>query len=78
MFNYHLIKNNEEGYCVLHEEGKGYYLSKVEIVTSLNYNPVEVGSKKDCENFIKKVNFLNIMNEWRKWEKKNVGIINNF
>jgi len=57
MFNNHIINKNEEKYCVLHEEGKGYYISRIEIAKSLNCNPVEEGSKEDCENFIKKVKF---------------------
>jgi hypothetical protein len=56
MFNYVQIKKKDEGYCVLHKEDKGYYLSRVEIAKSLNFEPVETGSKKDCEYFIKNKN----------------------
>lgn len=56
MFNYIQLKKKDEGYCVLHKEDKGYYLSRIEIARSLNFEPVEKGTKKDCEIFIKNNN----------------------
>jgi hypothetical protein len=56
MINKTQIKKKEVEYCVLHKEGKGHYLSKVEIAKSLSFDPIEVGSKKDCEIFIKNKN----------------------
>ncbi len=61
MLNNVQIKKREEGYCVLHKEDKGFYLSKVEIARSLNFEPVETGSKKDCENFINNKSGSNIV-----------------
>jgi hypothetical protein len=56
MFNYVQIKKKDEGYCVLYKADKGYYLSKVEIARSYNFETVETGTKKDCLNFIKNKN----------------------
>lgn len=75
MFQSHIINKKEERYCVLHDEEKGYYLTRLKIARSLNCNPVEAGSKKDCEIFIKKVNFLIFMSEWKKWGKRNFELI---
>ena len=56
MNNYAQLKKKDEGYCVLHKEDKGYYLSRIDIAKSMNFEPVETGTKKDCENFIKNNN----------------------
>jgi len=56
MFNKPPVKKKEIEYCVLHKEDKGYYLSRVEIAKPLNLDPVQVGSKKDCLNYIKNNN----------------------
>jgi len=50
------MKIKKEEYCVLYIESKGYYLSKLEIAQSLSFTPIEVGSKRDCENYINENN----------------------
>ncbi len=44
-------KNNEE-YCVLYKEDKGYYLSKTKVAASMGLECILSGSKKECLDFI--------------------------
>ena len=48
-------KDNEE-YCVLFTENKGYYLSKTKIADSLGFDNILIGTKKDCLDFIESNN----------------------